>query len=302
MITRSQVGTFKPNPWFHGHTSHISPLPKSHSVALSVPHWRDAMYDEYNALIKNGTWILVPKPPNLNVVRSMWLFWHKYHADGSLNRYKARLVASGCNQQYRVDCSDTFSLVVKPTTIRTVLSLALARNWPVYQLDVKNAFLNDYLTETIYMYQPLGFVDSRFPHHVCRLQQSLYGLKQAPRAWFQHFVGYALRVGFTSSRCDSSLFIYQHGTEATLSRFSAEAEYRGVANVVAETAWILCYESCIIPCLLLLLFTVIMLEYEYVVLNPTSLGFVAVLAVLITGASQSRQHGKSESDSCYLSD
>ncbi|GKD82517.1 ribonuclease H-like domain-containing protein [Tanacetum coccineum] len=84
MITRSQVGMFKPNPRFHGHTSHISPLPKSPSVALSNPRWRDAMYDEYNALIENGTWILVPKPPNVNVVRSMWLFRHKYHADGSL--------------------------------------------------------------------------------------------------------------------------------------------------------------------------------------------------------------------------
>ncbi|GJX70563.1 ribonuclease H-like domain-containing protein [Tanacetum coccineum] len=104
-------------------------------------------------------------------------------------------------------------LVVKPATIRTVLSLALARNWHVHQLDVKNAFLNGDLTETVYMYRPPGFVDSRFPHHVCRLQRSLYGLKQAPRAWFQRFAGYALRVGFTSSRCDSSLFIYQHGTE-----------------------------------------------------------------------------------------
>ncbi|GJS15252.1 ribonuclease H-like domain-containing protein [Tanacetum coccineum] len=128
-------------------------------------------------------------------------------------KYKARLVANGRNQQYGVDCSNTFSSVVKPATIRTVLSLALAQNWPVHQLDVKNAFLNGDLSETVYMYQPSGFVDSRFPHHVCRLQRSLYGLKQAPRTWFQRFAGYALRVGFTSSRCDSSLFIYQHGTE-----------------------------------------------------------------------------------------
>ncbi|GJV77739.1 ribonuclease H-like domain-containing protein [Tanacetum coccineum] len=193
-------GTFKPNPWFHGHTSHISPLPKSPFVALSDPHWRDAMYDEYNALIKNSTWILVPKLPNVNVVWSMWLFRHKYHVDGSLSRYKAYLIANRRNQQYGVDCSDTFSQVVKPTTIRTIFSLALARNWPVHQLDVKNAFLNGDLTETVYMYQPSGFMDSHFPHHVCRLQRSLYGLKQAPRAWFQRFEGYALRVGFTSSR------------------------------------------------------------------------------------------------------
>nr|GEU91533.1 ribonuclease H-like domain-containing protein [Tanacetum cinerariifolium] len=95
----------------------------------------------------------------------MWLFRHKYHVDGSLRRYKARLVANGHNQQYGVDCSDTFSSVVKPATIRTVLSLALAKNWPVHQLDIKNAFLNGDLSETVYMYLPSGFVDSRFPHH-----------------------------------------------------------------------------------------------------------------------------------------
>nr|GEV90002.1 ribonuclease H-like domain-containing protein [Tanacetum cinerariifolium] len=133
----------EPNPWFHGQTSHIYPLPKSPSIALSDPHWRDAMYDKYNALIKNGTCILVPKPPNVNVIRSMWLFRHKYHADGSLSKYKARLVANGRNQQYEVDCGDTFSPVVKPSIIRIVLSLALAWNWPVHQLDVKNVFLND---------------------------------------------------------------------------------------------------------------------------------------------------------------
>nr|GEU99495.1 ribonuclease H-like domain-containing protein [Tanacetum cinerariifolium] len=165
MITHSQVSTFKPNPRFHGHTPHISPLPKSLSIALSDPHWRDVMYDKYNALIKNSTWILVPKPPNVNVVRSMWLFRHKYHADGSLSRYKARLVANGHKQQYGVDFSDTFSPNVKPSTIRTVLSLSLAQNWHVHQLDVKNAFLNGDLFETVYMYQPPGFVDSRFPHH-----------------------------------------------------------------------------------------------------------------------------------------
>ncbi|GJT16529.1 ribonuclease H-like domain-containing protein [Tanacetum coccineum] len=187
MVTRAQVGTVKPNPRFHGLTSSISPIPKSPFVALSDPHWRDAMLDEYNALIKNGIWILVPKPPNVNVVRSMWLFRHKYHAVGSLSGYKARLVANGRSQQFGVDCDETFSPVVKPATICTVLSLALSRGWPIHQLDVKNAFLNGDLSETVYMYQPLGFVNSRFPHHVCRLQRSLYGLKQALRAWFQRF-------------------------------------------------------------------------------------------------------------------
>ncbi|GJR67950.1 ribonuclease H-like domain-containing protein [Tanacetum coccineum] len=96
-------------------------------------------------------------------------------------RYKDRLVANGRSQQFGVDCDDTFSPVVKLATIRTVLNLALSQNWLIHQLDVKNAFLNGDLSETVYMYQPQGFVDAR--------------------------------VGFSSSRCDSSLFIYQHGSE-----------------------------------------------------------------------------------------
>ncbi|GKE64500.1 ribonuclease H-like domain-containing protein [Tanacetum coccineum] len=120
-----------------------------------------AMYDEYNVLVKNGTWLLVPRPAGVNMVRSMWLFKHKFHADGTLSRYKAHLVANGSSQQLGVDFDEIFSPVVKPTTIRTVLSLAVSRKWPIQQLDVKNAFLNGDLSETVYMHQPPSFVDAR---------------------------------------------------------------------------------------------------------------------------------------------
>ncbi|GKC90755.1 ribonuclease H-like domain-containing protein, partial [Tanacetum coccineum] len=188
MITRSQSGIVKPIDRLSLNTFLISPIPKNPSDALKDPQWRNAMYDEYNALVKNGTWLLVPRPAGVNMVRSMWLFKHKFHADGTLSRYKARLVANGSSQQLGVDFDETFSPVVKPATIRTVLSLVVSRKWPIHQLDVKNAFLNGDLSETVYMHQPPGFVDARFPNHVCRLQRSLYGLKQAPRAWFQRFV------------------------------------------------------------------------------------------------------------------
>ncbi|GKB69513.1 ribonuclease H-like domain-containing protein [Tanacetum coccineum] len=125
---------------------------------------------------------------------------------------KARLVANDSTQIEGLDVDETFSPVVKPGTIRTVLSLAISRHWPVHHLDVKNAFLHGDLFETVYMHQSLGFRDSAYPNHVCLLKQSLYGLKQAPRAWFQCFAAYITRVGFHHSRCDTSLFIYREGT------------------------------------------------------------------------------------------
>nr|GEW31248.1 putative ribonuclease H-like domain-containing protein [Tanacetum cinerariifolium] len=95
----------------------------------------------------------------------MWLFKHKFHAGGTLGRYKAQLVANGSSQQLEVDFDETFSPVVKPATIHTVLSLVVSRQWLIYQLDVKNAFLNGDLSETVYMHQPPSFVDSRYPNH-----------------------------------------------------------------------------------------------------------------------------------------
>ncbi|GKA34943.1 ribonuclease H-like domain-containing protein [Tanacetum coccineum] len=171
------------------------------------------MQDEYNTLIANGTWVLVPRPQNVNAVRFMWLFKHKFRADGSLSRYKARLVANGCSQQQGIDCDETFSSVVKSATICTVLSLAVSHAWLIHQLDVKNAFLHGHLSETIYMHQPPGFVDPTRQGYVCLLKKSLYGLKQAPRAWFQRFASHAIRVGFRHSSIDSSLSIYHQGIE-----------------------------------------------------------------------------------------
>ncbi|GJR31596.1 ribonuclease H-like domain-containing protein [Tanacetum coccineum] len=147
------------------------------------------------------------------MVRSMWLFKHKFHVDGTLSHYKACLVANGSSQQLGVDFDETFSPVVKPATIRMVLSLVVSRKWLIHQLNVKNTFLNDDLSKTVYMHQPPSFIDAMFPNHVCRLQRSLYGQKQEPRAWFQRFTGYAPRVGFFHSRCDSSLFIYRQGSQ-----------------------------------------------------------------------------------------
>jgi len=136
------------------------------------------MQAEYDALIANDTWSLVPRPHGVNVVTDKWIYRHKLLADGSLDRYKARWVLRGFTQRPGVDYDETFSPVVKPATVRVVLSLALSQNWPIHQLDVKNTFLHGTLTETVYCVQPSGFVDSSCSDFVCRLNKSLYGLKQ----------------------------------------------------------------------------------------------------------------------------
>ncbi|GJR21033.1 ribonuclease H-like domain-containing protein [Tanacetum coccineum] len=169
MVTRFRVGTNCPTECLNLHVFSVSPLPKSYRGAFSGPNWQNAMRDEYHALIKNKTWTLVPRPPDTNIVRCMWLFRHKYLADGMLSRYKARLVAIGITQLEGVDVDETFSLVVKPGTIRTVLSLAVFHHWLVHQLDVKNAFLHLDLSEIVYMHQPPRFRDSVHPDYLAHM-------------------------------------------------------------------------------------------------------------------------------------
>jgi histone deacetylase 1/2 len=171
------------------------------------------MQAEFDALITNNTWQLVPRPPGVNLVTGKWIFRHKLNADGTLDRYKARWVLRGFTQRPGLDYDETFSPVVKPSTVRVILSLALSRDWPIHQLDVKNAFLQDTLTETVYCVQPTGFVDSSRPGLVCRLNKSLYGLKQAPRAWHHRFASHLSSLGFVETKSDSSLFICRRGSD-----------------------------------------------------------------------------------------
>ncbi|GKC68757.1 ribonuclease H-like domain-containing protein [Tanacetum coccineum] len=134
MVMRFLVGTNHPTERLNLHVSSVSPLVKSYRDAFNDPNWQNAMRDEYTALIKNKTWTFVHRPPDTNIVRS-----------------------NGSTQLEGVDVDETFSPVVKPGTIRNVLSLAASRHWPIHQLDVKNAFLHGDLSETVYMHQPPGF-------------------------------------------------------------------------------------------------------------------------------------------------
>jgi hypothetical protein len=103
-----------------------------------------------------------------------------------------------------VDYDETFNCVIKPATVRTVLALAISRGWPMHLLDIKNAFLNGTLSETISCSQPAGFVDPVHPQLVCQLNKPLYGLKQAPRAWYHYFASYLVSLGFIEAKSDTS--------------------------------------------------------------------------------------------------
>lgn len=211
MRTRLQSGIRKPNPRYALLASTTIPsLPKTVAEALTHPGWRQAMLEELQSIFQNHTWSLVPPEASMNVLGCRWVFTVKLNADGTLQKLKARLVAKGFNQEEGIDFNETYSPVVRTSTIRIVLTVATAKQWNITQLDVKNAFLHGDLQEQVYMVQPPGFEDHAHPTHVCSLHKALYGLKQAPRAWFDKFSNFLIEYGFVCSKADPSLFVYRH--------------------------------------------------------------------------------------------
>ena len=190
-------------------------LPRNIKEALAEPNWRLAVFEEMEALRKNGTWEVVQLPSEKKVVGCKWVFTVKSRADGSVERYKARLVAKGFTQTYGIDYQETFAFVAKINTIWVLLSLAVNSNWPLFQLDVKNAFLNGDLEEEVFMSLPPGFEEELGIGRVCRLKKSLYGLKQSPRAWFERFGKVVRRFGFIQSQADHTMF-YKHSSEGKI--------------------------------------------------------------------------------------
>ncbi|RVW59905.1 Retrovirus-related Pol polyprotein from transposon RE2 [Vitis vinifera] len=164
------------------------------------------MVDEMAALHSNGTWDLVVLPSGKSTVGCRWVYAVKVGPDGQVDRLKARLVAKGYTQVYGSDYGDTFSPVAKIASVRLLLSMAAMCSWPLYQLDIKNAFLHGDLAEEVYMEQPPGFVAQGESGLVCRLRRSLYGLKQSPRAWFSRFSSVVQEFGMLRSTADHSVF------------------------------------------------------------------------------------------------
>ncbi|XP_072087411.1 uncharacterized protein [Arachis hypogaea] len=188
--------------------------PKHYSEAVMHDCWRKAIEAELTALEQNKTWIITSLPPGKNAVGCKWIFRTKFHPDGTIERHKARLVAQGFTQIPGVDYIDTFSPVVKMSTVRVLLTVAAAKNWHLHQLDVNTAFLHGDLHEDVYMKLPKGLQCSN-PNLVCKLTKSLYGLKQASRQWNIKLSAALADLGFTPSENDHSLFTKSTGTTFT---------------------------------------------------------------------------------------
>lgn len=173
--------------------------------------WKKAMDDEMTSLRKNKTWELEPLQKDRPVVSCRWIFKSKLRPDGTIERYKARLVARGFSQTQGIDYFETFAPVVRYESVRAVLAIAAKHDMELIQFDVKTAFLNSYLDEEIYMQQPQGYDDGS--GYVCRLKKCLYGLKQASRNWNDKFKEFVISHGLLQSESDPCVFVKEANTQ-----------------------------------------------------------------------------------------
>lgn len=193
--------------------STIQVEPSVYEEAVKEPVWVNAMNDEMNSIHKNNTWELVQLPKDKQVIGVKWIYKVKYHADGSVERHKERLVAKGFAQTLGVDYAETFALVARLDTVKIILSVAAQYKWPIFQMDVKSAFLNGYIDEEVYVEQPMAYEVQGKEHLVYKLKKALYGLKQAPRAWYARIDNYFMKKGFNRSHSEPTLYVQRIGND-----------------------------------------------------------------------------------------
>ena len=184
--------------------------PSTYAQAMARPdshQWKDAMDVEMNAHLENGTWTITLLPPGQKAIGSKWVYKIKHHADGTVERYKGRIVAKGYNQRPGFDFLETFASTMRLPTIRIVLALAAIEDLDLRSVDISHAFINGDIDAEIYMKQPEGY-EQGGPNHVCKLNKSLYGLKQSARLWSEKLAGAMAQMGFKRLYSDASIYIY----------------------------------------------------------------------------------------------
>ena len=188
-------------------TDVLSP-PTNLKEALTRPqeaaHWRAACYEELQSLGSKGVYTLVELPANVRPIPSMWVFAYKVRADNTIERFKSRLVAKGFVQKPGVDFKEVWAPTGSMATLRCLLAYAAAYDYDLEQADIKTAFLNGPLDDTIYLHQPPGYSDGT--NRCWKLHKALYGLKQSARAWYLQLRNFLATIGFRPMHADPAVF------------------------------------------------------------------------------------------------
>ncbi|GKA91089.1 putative ribonuclease H-like domain-containing protein [Tanacetum coccineum] len=181
--------------------------PKKVIHALKDPSWIEAMQEELLQFKLQEVWTLVDLPNGKRAIGSKWVFRNKKDERGIMIRNKARLVAQRYTQEEGIDYDEVFAPVARIEAIRLFLAYASFKDFVVYQIDVKSAFLYWKIEEEVYVCQPPGFEDPYFPYRVYKVEKSLYGLHQDPRSWYKTLSTNLLDNGFQRGKIDKTLFI-----------------------------------------------------------------------------------------------
>lgn len=183
--------------------------PKNYAQVLkhaNKDQYLSVMQKELDQLQKNNTWTLVPRPTSYPVLKGRWVLNRKYQQNNDYI-FKARWVAKGFQQEFGVNYQETFANTTRPDLIRLLLAIATAQDWIIQSWDIKQAFPNALIDTTIFIEQPEGFSDPRYPQHVCLLNKALYGLKQASRQWQKLLASLLGQLGFQSLSIDTATYI-----------------------------------------------------------------------------------------------
>ncbi|KAL8157792.1 hypothetical protein AgCh_002484 [Apium graveolens] len=190
--------------------------PAYYKQAVKMQEWKMAMENEIDAIERNNTWELVSLPSGQKPIGLKWVYKLKRDAKGEIVKYKARLVAKGYVQRQGVDFDEVFASVTRLETVRLLLALAAKNGWSVHHLDVKSAFLNNELEETVYVAQPEGFTKQGKEQMVYKLIKALYGLRQAPRAWYSKLSKVLEQMGFVKCPYEHAIYTKRQGEESLI--------------------------------------------------------------------------------------
>ncbi|GJT81505.1 retrovirus-related pol polyprotein from transposon TNT 1-94 [Tanacetum coccineum] len=190
--------------------------PKNIKEAMADSAWIEAMQDELHQFDRLKVWELVDKPFGKMIIKLKWLWKNKKDEDQTVIRNKARLVAKGYAQEEGIDFEESFAPVARLEAVRIFVAHAAHKSFPIYQMDVKTAFLNGLLKEEVYVAQPEGFIDPDHPEKVYLLRKALYGLKQAPREWYDELSNFLMSKGFSKGTIDPTLFKIKYGEDILL--------------------------------------------------------------------------------------